>query len=160
VALVDHHFSSRQAHGDVTIVGYGDQQPKLAIAHKNITTLRFMKAHAENNSKQGDQDIPPFYFPAPHVSGPDIIFFVKINDCIYPVFVQLKLRQVLELSDVEKALETISSHAVQRKMEKQLKKMEKEQNKVEKKQKKQQNQCQEESTTNVPSDQLQPPQSI
>ncbi|KAG0209258.1 hypothetical protein BGX33_005739 [Mortierella sp. NVP41] len=43
-----------------------------------------MKAHVENNSKQGDQDIPPFYFPAPQVSGPDIVFFVKINGNIYP----------------------------------------------------------------------------
>ncbi|KAG0197705.1 hypothetical protein BGX33_000396 [Mortierella sp. NVP41] len=53
-----------------------------------------MKAHVENNSKQGDQDIPPFYFPAPHVSGPDVIFFVKINGNMYPCFVQLKLRQL------------------------------------------------------------------
>ncbi|KAG9062130.1 hypothetical protein KI688_006462 [Linnemannia hyalina] len=33
--------------------------------------------HVENNSKQGDRDIPPFYFPAPHVSGPDIIFLSR-----------------------------------------------------------------------------------
>ncbi|KAG9071529.1 hypothetical protein KI688_005741 [Linnemannia hyalina] len=36
--------------------------------------LEFMKAHVENNSKQDGQDVPPFYVPAPHVSGPDIIF--------------------------------------------------------------------------------------
>ncbi|KAF9088197.1 Receptor-interacting serine/threonine-protein kinase 3 [Mortierella sp. AD031] len=53
-----------------------------------------MKAHVENNSKQGDQDIPPFYFPAPQVSGPGIVFFVKINGNIYPCFVQLKLQQL------------------------------------------------------------------
>ncbi|KAF9082713.1 hypothetical protein BGX29_003655, partial [Mortierella sp. GBA35] len=101
-----------------------------------------MKAHVENNSKQEDQDIPPFYFPAPHVSGPDIIFFVKINGNIYPCFIQL--RQVLEASDAEKALATVSSHAIQEKMEKE--------------QKKQQKQPQQESTTGVPSDQQQPPQ--
>jgi hypothetical protein len=78
-----------QLTGDVTIVGYDDHQPKLAISHKNITTQRFMKAHVENNSKQGDQDVPPFYFPAPHVSGPDVIFFVKINGNMYPIFVQV-----------------------------------------------------------------------
>ncbi|KAF9925797.1 hypothetical protein BGZ65_007568, partial [Modicella reniformis] len=50
--------------------------------------------------------------------GPDIIFFIKINSNVFPCFVQLKLRQVLEASDVEKALATVSSHAVQGKMEK------------------------------------------
>lgn len=49
-----------QLTGDVTIVGYDDQQSKLAISHKNVTTQHFMKAHVEYNSKQGDQDIPPF----------------------------------------------------------------------------------------------------
>ncbi|KAG0014290.1 hypothetical protein BGZ81_000539 [Podila clonocystis] len=61
-----------QLTGDVTIVGYDEQQPKLAASHRIVTTQQFMKAHVENGSKQGDQDIPPFYFRAPHVSGPDI----------------------------------------------------------------------------------------
>ncbi|KAG0353497.1 hypothetical protein BGZ54_002219, partial [Gamsiella multidivaricata] len=130
--------------GDVTIVGYDEQQPKLAISHRNITTQNFMKAHVEHNSKQGDQDIPPFYFPAPHVSGPDVIFFVKINGSMYPCFVQLKLRQVLERSDVEKAPGTVSSHAIQEKMEKE--------------QKMQQKQRQDEPATSVQSDQQQLPQ--
>ncbi|KAG9061896.1 hypothetical protein KI688_007047 [Linnemannia hyalina] len=110
--------------GDVTIVGYDDQQPKLATSHEDITSQRLMKAHVENNSKQ-----------------------------------------VLDPSDVEKALETVSSQAVQRKTEKELKKMvkeqdkaEKEQDKVEKEQKKRQKQEQQESTTSVPSDRQQPPQ--
>ena len=75
--------------GDVTIVGYSEQESKLAISHRNITTHDFMKAHVENGSKREDQDVPPFYFPAPHVSGPDIVFYVKINGNIYPVFVQV-----------------------------------------------------------------------
>ncbi len=77
-----------------------------------------MKAHVENNSKQDGEDVPPFYFPAPHVSGPDIIFFIKVKVNVTPVFVQLKLRQVLEASDVEKAFATVSGHAVQGKIEK------------------------------------------
>ncbi|KAI8594408.1 hypothetical protein EDD21DRAFT_90115 [Dissophora ornata] len=109
--------------GDVTIVGYTDQQSKLAISHNNITTHAFMEAHVKNGSKREDQDIPPFYFPAPHISGPDIVFYVKINGNIYPVFVQLKLRQILEGSDVEKALATVSSNAVQGKMDKEHEKM-------------------------------------
>ena len=104
--------------GDVTIVGYSEQESKLAISHKSITTHDFMKAHVEDDSKRGDQAVPPFYFPAPHVSGPDIVFYISINGSEYPVFVQLKLRQVLEGSDVEKALATVSSDIIQGKMDK------------------------------------------
>ncbi|KAF9536251.1 hypothetical protein EC957_011851 [Mortierella hygrophila] len=75
--------------GDVTIVGYDEQQPNLAASHRNLTTQQFMKAHVENNSKKGGQDIPPFYFPAPHISGPDVVFYIKIGGNIFPVFVQL-----------------------------------------------------------------------
>ncbi|KAK3826269.1 MAG: hypothetical protein JOS17DRAFT_818596 [Linnemannia elongata] len=45
--------------GDVTIVEYDDQQPKLVILHKNVTTQRFMKAQVVNNSKQGQTGYPP-----------------------------------------------------------------------------------------------------
>ncbi|KFH66154.1 hypothetical protein MVEG_08255 [Podila verticillata NRRL 6337] len=65
-----------------------------------------MKVHVENGSKRGEQDISPFCIPAPHVSGPGIVFYIKINKSVYPVFIQLKLRQVLEGSDIEKALAT------------------------------------------------------
>ncbi|KAF9582065.1 hypothetical protein BGW38_000706 [Lunasporangiospora selenospora] len=136
--------------GDVTIVGYDEQHSKLAASHRNLTTQQFMKSHVENGSKQGDQDIPPFYFPAPHVSGPDIVFFVRINGNIYPCFVQLKLRQVLEGSDVEKALATVSSRTMQEKMDK-------EQEKMQKDQKKQQKQRQQDTTASIQSDQQQPP---
>ncbi|KAF9346583.1 hypothetical protein BGX26_001887 [Mortierella sp. AD094] len=116
----------------------------------------FMKAHVENRSKRGDQDIPPFYFPAPHVSGPDIVFYIKINDRVYPVFVQLKLRQVLEGSDIEKALATVSSHAVQEKMRKEHEKIEEEQEKMQKEQKMQQKK-RKDSTSSNESVQSQPP---
>ncbi|KAH7042962.1 hypothetical protein BKA57DRAFT_508321 [Linnemannia elongata] len=53
-----------------------------------------------------------------------------------------KLRQVLEKSDIEKAPATVSSHAIQGKMDKE--------------QEKQQKLRQQESTTSVPSDQQQP----
>jgi len=95
---------------DVTIVGYVEQQLKLAVSHKNLTTQQFMKAHVKNGSKQDDQDIFPFYFPEPHVSGSDIVFFVWINGNIYPFFAQLKLRQVLDGSDVEKVSSPINSN--------------------------------------------------
>lgn len=104
--------------GEVTVVGYDERQPKLATSHRSITTLQFMKAHVEDNFKQGDEDVPPFYFPSPHISGPDIIFFVKIKGKIYPCFVQLKLRQILEPRDAEKALSTVGGDAVRGKTSK------------------------------------------
>ncbi|KAF9088055.1 hypothetical protein BGX27_002803, partial [Mortierella sp. AM989] len=104
--LLDNMSLPDQLVGDVSIVGHHEGQSKLAISHRSITTQEFMKAHVENNSKQDGMDVPLFYFPAPHVSGPDIIFFIKVNGNVTPTFVQLKLRQVLESSDVEKALAT------------------------------------------------------
>ncbi|KAF9201678.1 hypothetical protein BGZ59_002566 [Podila verticillata] len=65
-------------------------------------------------------------------------------------------KQVLEGSDVEKALATVSSHAMQEKMEKEQEKMDKEQQKMQKEQKKQQKQRQRDSTASVQSDQQQP----
>lgn len=61
-----------------------------------------MKAHVENGSKHEDQNVPPFYFPAPHFSGPDIVFYVRINGALYPVFVQclLLLTNILQLQPV------------------------------------------------------------
>ncbi|KAF9900009.1 hypothetical protein EC991_008034 [Linnemannia zychae] len=104
--------------GDVTIIGDDEQQPELVVSHRNPTSQQFMKGHVKSRSKKSDQDIPPFYFPAPHVFGPDIVFYVMINGNVIPVFVQLKLRQVLLASDVKKALATVSSRAIQEKMEK------------------------------------------
>ena len=86
-------------------------------------TQDFMKAHVMNGSKREDRDVPPFYFPAPHVSGPEVVFYAKINNNIYPCFVQLKLRQVLEGSDVEKALATVSGSIIQSKMDKEHEKL-------------------------------------
>ncbi|KAG0264868.1 hypothetical protein DFQ27_000965 [Actinomortierella ambigua] len=90
---------SDQLVGDVGIVGYRGGQTKIAVSHRNITTREFMKAHVEDNSELDGPNIPPFYFPAPH----------------------LNLRQVLGTSDLEKALATVCSHAVQENMEKEQK---------------------------------------
>ncbi|KAG0325099.1 hypothetical protein BGZ99_001065 [Dissophora globulifera] len=112
--------------GDVAIVGYNEQEPRLAISYKRIAMEDFMKAHVQDNSKRGDQDVPPFYFPAPQVSGPDIIFYIRIKGKLIPVFVQLKLRQTLQPNEVEEALETVSGRAVQEKLTKERKKQQKE----------------------------------
>ncbi|KAG0361006.1 hypothetical protein BGZ54_009275 [Gamsiella multidivaricata] len=101
--------------GQVTIVGYNEKDPKLGISYRSITTEEFMKAHVKHNSKQGDKAIPPFHFPDPQVSDPDY----------FPVFVQLKLRQVLPRSDAEQALATISGRTVEEKQKQEKQKQEK-----------------------------------
>ena len=121
--------------GDVTIVGYHEQEPKLAISHKSITTHDFMKAHVENDSKRGYQAVPPYSILLPSASC------FRTRHCILhqdqwqhvPCFSQLKLRQVLEGSDVEKALTTISSGIIQSKMGKEHEKVPKEQAQEDKK---------------------------
>ncbi|KAF9995395.1 hypothetical protein BGZ79_010919, partial [Entomortierella chlamydospora] len=103
--------------GDVTIVGYNEHE-QLAVTYKDITTHGFLEAHVNANSKQGDNVIPPFFFPSPRVSGPDIVFVVCINGKHIPVFVQLKLRQVLPPKDAEEALATTSGRIIQEKINK------------------------------------------
>jgi len=137
--------------GDVTTIGYNEQESKLAISHSTITTQEFMETHVKNESKHRIQDIPPFNIPTPHISGADIVFYVKINGNFHPCFEQLKIRQVLEGSDVEKALATVSSHAIQETMDK-------EQEKMQKDQKKQQKQKQQDSAASIQSNQQQQPQ--
>ncbi|KAF8925988.1 hypothetical protein BGZ52_006206, partial [Haplosporangium bisporale] len=89
----------------------------------------FMETHIKDESKHRIQDIPPFNIPTPHISGPDIVFYVQINGNFHPCFEQLKIRQFLEGSDVEKVLATVSSHAMQEKMDKEQEKMQKDQKK-------------------------------
>jgi len=113
--------------GDVTIAGYREHESKLVISHKNISTYEFMKAHVENGSIRDGDHIPPFYFPASDFSGPDIVFYIRIDSNIYPCFVQLKLRQVLEGSDIERALVTVSGNTIQGNLNKEHEKMQKDQ---------------------------------
>ncbi|KAF9429272.1 hypothetical protein BGZ76_001560, partial [Entomortierella beljakovae] len=127
---------SEQPAGDVVIVGYNEEEPKLAINYKDITMQEFMEAHIQGSSKQGDNTIPPFYFPAPLVSGPDIIFIVQINgEKKIPVFVQLKLRQVLSEREAGDALVTTSCEAFQSEINREQEKL----NRKEKKNNGQQN---------------------
>ncbi|OAQ26158.1 hypothetical protein K457DRAFT_22561 [Linnemannia elongata AG-77] len=56
-------------------VGCANQKSKLALSQNNITTRAFMEARIKNGSKREDRDNSPFYFPAPHISGPDIVFY-------------------------------------------------------------------------------------
>ncbi|KAF9411002.1 hypothetical protein BGZ76_005402, partial [Entomortierella beljakovae] len=105
-----------QLNGDVSIVGYNENE-QLATSYRTVSLLEFMEAHSKHNSMFGDIAMPPFYFPSEHISGPDIIFYINIEDQgLVPVFVQLKLRQTLYKSDAELALETTSGATVANKI--------------------------------------------
>ncbi|KAG0253542.1 hypothetical protein BGZ95_006285, partial [Linnemannia exigua] len=107
-----------------TINYFQEKDPSL------VSTAERAMLHSDNASRTSRTDPSKVIY----VSGPDIMFYVKINGNFYFVYVQLKLSQVLEASDVEEALATVSSHAVQDKMEEEQEKMEKEQEKLEKEQ--------------------------
>ncbi|KAF9346428.1 hypothetical protein BGX26_002076 [Mortierella sp. AD094] len=133
--------NNASVHGSVwETIGHGEQEPRLAISYRDITTQAFMEAHIQGGSKQGDNTIPPFYFPSPHVSGPD-----------------LKLRQVLAGKDADEALATTSSQTVQEKMNKEHEKINEDQEKVSKEQQKQQKNQQSQTIACTESEKQLPP---
>ncbi|KAF8941157.1 hypothetical protein BGZ58_001873 [Dissophora ornata] len=67
----------------------------------------FMEAHYKHGSRRGDSTVPPFYYPDSSPSGPDIVFVLRIDDHLYPVFVQNKLLNDIFSGDVEEARLTV-----------------------------------------------------
>jgi len=63
----------------------------------------FLEAYYHHGSRRGGRAVPPFYYPEPSLSGPDIVFVLKIDDQLYSVFVQTKLLDGISPGDVEKA---------------------------------------------------------
>ncbi|ORZ08266.1 hypothetical protein BCR41DRAFT_399329 [Lobosporangium transversale] len=106
--LLPNNWIPEQLSGDVKIVGYNDQDPRLAITYKDITLQGFLDVHLSNTSNLHFDYTPPFYFPSPNVSAPDVVFLVQIQSVIYPVFVQSKLRQVIPKPDADQAITTTS----------------------------------------------------
>ena len=45
-------------------------------------------AHANNNSLRFGQPVPSFFFPQAHATGPDVVFYIRVEDNMFPVFVQ------------------------------------------------------------------------
>ncbi|KAF9426582.1 hypothetical protein BGZ76_002697 [Entomortierella beljakovae] len=120
--LLPNNFISMELHGNVNIVGYSEQRPQLAITHKDITLHDFIETHIHNaTNPQQKMSLPPFYFPSAHISGPDVVFLIQIQDQIYPVFVQTKLRHSIPTKDAVEAVTTTSSRAIQEKIDKEQK---------------------------------------
>ncbi|KFH62970.1 hypothetical protein MVEG_11008 [Podila verticillata NRRL 6337] len=72
-----------------------------------------MNAHVNNGSVRDGRAAPPFFFLKAKPSGPDIVFYIQVKDKWFPVFVQLKLRQILTTSDVKAALKTVSAPIIE-----------------------------------------------
>lgn len=95
--------------GKVEIVGWDKQGLQCGITYEHITLQEFMDAHVNLNSTKDCRTIPPFFFPKAKPSGPDIIFFIRINSNLFPIFVQLKLRQGMPKKDVLSAIDSVSA---------------------------------------------------
>ncbi|KAG9063839.1 hypothetical protein KI688_003951 [Linnemannia hyalina] len=98
--------------GTVVIVGLYEQELQRGISHEHISMEEFMDAHVHNNSMRSDQTVPTFFFPKAKPSGPDIVFYIRVQAAIIPFFVQLKLRQVLTKADSNRAVESVSKQNI------------------------------------------------
>ncbi|KAG0008302.1 hypothetical protein BGZ82_004755, partial [Podila clonocystis] len=83
------------------------------ISHEHISMEGFMDAHVNNGSMLHGRAVPPFFFPKAKPSGPDIVFYIRVKDKLFPVFVQLKLRQILSTSNIKAALKTVSAPMIE-----------------------------------------------
>ncbi|KAF9402540.1 hypothetical protein BGZ94_004878, partial [Podila epigama] len=76
--------------------------------YKDALTMRdFLEAHYRNDSRKDGCVVPPFFYPELSPSGPDIVFVLRINNELYPVFVQTKLLEGIYPGGVEKARLTV-----------------------------------------------------
>ncbi|KAG0219493.1 hypothetical protein BGX31_011294 [Mortierella sp. GBA43] len=77
----------------------------------------FMDAHVNNHSTRNNIPVAPFFFPKIKPSGPDMVFFIRINGRkLVPVFVQTKLHQSsasLNKRAWNTALATVSASCIQ-----------------------------------------------
>ncbi|KAF9970028.1 hypothetical protein BGZ75_002485, partial [Mortierella antarctica] len=84
------------------IVGWEDYEWGV-LCKETLTMADFLEAHYNHGSRRGDSTVPPFYYPKSSQSGPDIVFVLRIDDQLYPVFVQNKLLKGIHPRDVEEA---------------------------------------------------------
>ncbi|KAF9158920.1 hypothetical protein DFQ26_007100, partial [Actinomortierella ambigua] len=99
--------------GNAVIVGLDKQGLQRGISHKHISMSDFMDAHANNGSSRRGGAVPPFFFPKANPSGPDIVFYIRVEKKLFPVFVQLKLRQTMATKDVHAAVKTVSASMIE-----------------------------------------------
>ncbi|KAF9297268.1 hypothetical protein BGZ74_009949 [Mortierella antarctica] len=111
--LCEEHAGNKKPIGNAVIVGMDEQGLQRGISHEYITMEDFMNSHVNNGSMHDGRAVPPFFFPKAKPSGPDIVFYIQVKDKRFPVFVQLKLRQIMTKPRVKAALETVSAPAIE-----------------------------------------------
>ncbi|KAF9307709.1 hypothetical protein BG003_000340 [Podila horticola] len=103
--------------GKVEIVGWKDPGLEQGTTHWSMSMEDFMDAHVNHQSTRNNKPVAPFFFPKSKPSGPDIVFFIRIDGTrVVPVFVQLKLHQKsssFSERDWKDALGTVSAPKIE-----------------------------------------------
>ncbi|KAF9157524.1 hypothetical protein BGX21_003998 [Mortierella sp. AD011] len=74
----------------------------------------FLGAHVNHSSHKDGESVPPFYHPAETPSGPDVAFVLHFDNHGYClVFVQLKMRHKMTLSETRNVFSTVKSKVVE-----------------------------------------------
>lgn len=66
--------------GKVEIVGWRDPGLEQGMTHKNMSMEEFMDAHVNHQLTRNNKAVTPFFFPKSKPSGPDMVFFIRIDD--------------------------------------------------------------------------------
>lgn len=79
--------------GKVEIVGRREPGLEQGTTHGMMSMEEFMDAHVNHQSTRNNLPVAPFFFPKSKPSGPDLVFFIRIDDDrVVPVFVQVRLK--------------------------------------------------------------------
>ena len=76
--------------GEVEIVGWREPGLLQGTTHAMMSMEEFMDAHINHHSVRNNKPVAPFFFPRHKPSGPDMVFFIRIDGTrVIPVFVQV-----------------------------------------------------------------------
>ncbi|OAQ22444.1 hypothetical protein K457DRAFT_26086 [Linnemannia elongata AG-77] len=119
-AAIDPYFARevrKPLVGKVEIVGWKEPGLEQGTTHQMMTMEEFMDAHVNHGSTRNNMPVAPFFFPKSNPSGPDLVFFIRIDDDrVTPVFVQMKLHQRnsnFSEKDWKDALSTVSAPKIE-----------------------------------------------
>ncbi|KAI8597290.1 hypothetical protein EDD21DRAFT_385818 [Dissophora ornata] len=103
--------------GNVEIVGWREPGLEQGTTHAMMSMEEFMDAHVNHGSTRNNMPVAPFFFPKSKPSGPDLVFFIRIDGArLVPVFVQMKLHQGssnFSERDWNEALSTVSAPKIE-----------------------------------------------
>ncbi|KAG0365752.1 hypothetical protein BGX24_003976 [Mortierella sp. AD032] len=103
--------------GKVEIVGWREPGLQQGTTHAMMSMKEFMDAHVNHGSTHNNMPVAPFFFPKSKPSGPDLVFFIRIDGArLVPVFVQMKLHQGssnFSERDWNDALSTVSAPKIE-----------------------------------------------